>query len=442
MTVTLDIAARSRAVSWDALAPSAQHAARLCLADGLAVMLGALRLEPAVQPFQTQARLYGPGPAPLLAGGTAPAPAAALANGALAHALDFEDTFDRAGLHVNAAVIPTVLALGPDKPLAEVLRAMILGADLACRIGLSLTRDPATRGWYHPPMIGAFGAALAGALLLGLDDKQTVAALSLTQEQFALSDALKRSPASDLRAVRDGFAARAATEAVMLAQAGVTGTTDPVAEDGGLVHMMTGAAPDPAPFADVGNPVLATDVTLKPWPCCRGTHRAIALALDLRAQGVAPADLHDVAFDVAPPDDMLFAPRGDRIRPATAIAAKFSIPFCFAAAILHGAPGLLAFDDAARRDPDTLALAQRASLASCAPGTTPTARLTWANGTQDVSPLPDPPEMRAGDTSFARLTPKFTDCVGRSGALDMLLSLETADPALPVATLLAGLAPA
>ena len=146
MTVTLDIAARSRAVSWDALAPSAQHAARLCLADGLAVMLGALRLEPAVQPFQTQARLYGPGPAPLLAGGTAPAPAAALANGALAHALDFEDTFDRAGLHVNAAVIPTVLALGPDKPLAEVLRAMILGADLACRIGLSLTRDPATRG--------------------------------------------------------------------------------------------------------------------------------------------------------------------------------------------------------------------------------------------------------------------------------------------------------
>ena len=27
---------------------------------------------------------------------------------------------------------------------------------------------------------------------------------------------------------------------------------------------------------------------------------------------------------------------------------------------------------------------------------------------------PDPPEMRAGDTPFARLTPKFTDCVGRS----------------------------
>ena len=101
MTATLDIAARSRAVSWENLAPSAQHAARLCLADGLAVMLGALRLEPAVQPFQTQARLYGPGPAPLLAGGNAPAPAAALANGALAHALDFEDTFDRAGLHVK-----------------------------------------------------------------------------------------------------------------------------------------------------------------------------------------------------------------------------------------------------------------------------------------------------------------------------------------------------
>ena len=446
MSLTRDIAARAGAVGWADLPPMVQHAARVCLADGLAIMLGALRHEPAVLPFADHARAYGPGPARLLAGGRAPAPAAAMANGALSHALDFEDTFDAAGLHVNASVIPTVLALaeaGGATPitLAEVLTAMALGADLACRIGLSLPRDPAERGWYHPPMIGALGAALAGARLLGLDTDQTTSALSLTLVQFSLTDALKRAPASGLRALRDGFAARAATEAVLLARAGVIGTPDPIAERGGLVSLLTGAAPAERLFADFGSSFLTPKLTLKLWPCCRGTHGAIALALALRDQGIAARDITAAAFTVAPPDDMLFEPRGDRIRPGSAIAAKFSVPYCFARTMIHGAPGLPAFDSAARAEARTLAMAEAVTMAACAPNAVPSARLTYADGRATDVPLPAPPVLCAGTTELAELRAKMEDCLGPGPALDTALGLETAAPDIPIPSLIARLCP-
>ena len=435
--MTWDIAARANACQWEDMPENARHAARICLADGLAVMLGALRYEPGVQPFQTQARSYGTGPSSILSGGKAAAPAAAFANGALSHALDFEDTFDPVGLHVNAAIIPTVLALAEaaERTFCELLTAMALGADLACRIGLSLTTDPAKRGWYFPPMIGAIGAALAGAKLLRLNEDQIVSALSLTQVQFALTDALKRSPDSDLRAVRDGFAARAATEAVLLAQSGVVGTNDPLSEDGGLVRLLTGAAPDTSHFTDFATTFLTPELSLKLWPCCRGTHPAIALALDLRAEGISAKDINLIAFAVEPPDDMLFEPRIHRIRPANAISAKFSIPYCFAHAMLHGAPSLQSFADNARQHPDTLALAEKVMLRSV--GTAkPTAWLEMCDGRTSKRPLPPAPVLKSGEATFASLTQKMRDCVGTSPVLDALLSLETADLSLPVTSLM------
>lgn len=433
------LAERALAVRWDDLPAQARHAARLSLADGLAVMVAAVALEPACAPFADHA--CGTGDATLLAGGRANAPAAALANGALAHAIDFEDTFDAAGLHPNAAAIPALLALAETEgaTLGDLLTALAVAADFACRIGLSLPAAPALRGWYHPPMIGAAGAALGAAHLLRLSPDQTVAALSLAQVQFALTGALKTSPASHLRAVRDGFAARAAVDAALLARAGVVGTAEPVDE---LVTMLAGAAPRARAFEGHGARFLGTQVALKPWPSCRGTHGAIALALALRDQGCAPADVEAVRFTVAPPDDMLFTPLADRQRPRTAIGARFSIPFTFASALAHGAPGLAAFSDAARSDAATRRLAARVTMARCAAGETPRAEIVATGGGADLHLLPDPPEMLAGVTGFAAVAGKFADCLsvaGRRGRLDDLLALETLTPATPAASVICGL---
>lgn len=427
------LAERALAVDWDGLPDEARHAARLSLADGLAVMTAATALEPACAPFADHVR--APDGARLFSGGRAGAAGAAFANGALAHAIDFEDTFDPAGLHPHAAAIPALLALGETEGarIGECLAALAVAADFACRIGLCLPQDPAGRGWYHPPMIGAIGAALGAAHLLQLDAGQTVAALSLVQVQFALTGALKTSPASHLRAVRDGFAARAAVEAALLARAGVIANREPVDE---LVTMLAGERPRAEAFEGYGTAFLGPEVSLKAWPCCRGTHGAIALGLSLRDQGVVPGEIARAAFTVAPPDDMLFTPLADRQRPTTAIGAKFSIPFAFASAVVHGPPGLAAFGDAARRDETVRALAGRVYMAQCGAGAQASAVVEMTDARTLTLRLPDPPRLRAGSTRFATVDGKFADCLasaGRRERLADLLALETLPREVPVA---------
>ncbi len=65
-------------------------------------------------------------------------PTAALANGAAAHALDFDDQHDPARVHTNCVVLPTLLATAED-----------IGAASAARISCSPTQSApsCTRGW-------------------------------------------------------------------------------------------------------------------------------------------------------------------------------------------------------------------------------------------------------------------------------------------------------
>ena len=384
-----------------------RRATVLSLLDGLAVMAAAPRLEPSVAPFIDLAAAGGVGPATMLSGGSAPTALAAMANGALSHALDFEDTFDAAGLHPNAVAIPVLLALAEaeDVTFDALVTALAVGCDAACRIGLALRSDPADRGWYHPPMIAAAGAAVGAAHLLGLSHEQAVAAVSLTLVQFSLTDALKRSPGSDLRAVRDGLAARAVMDGVALARSGLHGTDDPLGADG-LIGQLTGTVPNAA--GDVQ--FLGTEVSLKSWPSCRGTHPAIAIALELRGEGRRAEGLETARFTLNPPDDMLFLPRDDRLRPTTAIMAKFSIPYTFAYALHHGPPGLHSFLPEARSDARVLDTAERIEMIGCDALAEPTVQLVWRAGTTETRPLLMPQALRCGEATLDDIAGKVSDC--------------------------------
>lgn len=400
-----------------AMPEGARRAAWVSLADGLAVMAAAPALESATHPFAALARGSGSGErgASLLAGGAGAPGLAALANGALSHALDFEDTDDGTGMHPHGVAIPALLALAEAEGanLGALVEALAVAGDATCRLARALRVGPAGRGWYHPPMLGAAGAALGAARLLGLSTAQAEAALSLALVQFSLTDALKRAGASDLRAVRDGFAARAVVEGALLARAGVRGADDPLCAPGGLIPLLSGAAPDLSALDGLGVVFLGANVSLKIWPSCRGTHGAISAGLALRGQGADPGALRRAAFRICPPDGMLLEPRADRLRPASAIAAKFSIPYCFAQAWLHGAPGLADFAAEARGREAVIVLAQKAHLESCAAENIPEVRLLWADGTQSTAPLSRPVEARACDPGArAAIAAKLAQCRG------------------------------
>src|SRR5438270_1394809 len=141
------IAAYIAAARKRALPPEVADMARLCLADWLGVAIGA-REEPAGGIVRgTVADWRSAGNSTVLFGGTAAAPFAALANGTLAHCLDFDDTYVRAITHTSAPVWAASLALGEELGASEaaLLSAFETGFEVAARLGSGLGESVTAR---------------------------------------------------------------------------------------------------------------------------------------------------------------------------------------------------------------------------------------------------------------------------------------------------------
>jgi 2-methylcitrate dehydratase PrpD len=424
--LTRTLAQHLARVTYADLPRGAVLAAKRSLLDAIGVSLGASGLEPACAPFAAlAAESGGDGPCSLLGFGRRTTPLmAAFANGALAHALDFEDAYDGAPVHPNAAAVPVALALCEadatiDGP--ELIAALAAGCDLTCRLGLALQENPDRYGFYPPPILGAFGAAATGAKLLGLSEDQIVAALALTLSQATCSAQFKRDPHSALRAVRDAFAAQAGLNAALLAQLGVRGFEAAIEGEHGLYALYARGAYDPAPLlGELGRRFLGERVSFKPWPSCRGTHAFIEAALSLRAQhAIDPDAIERIDARGAELNLMLVEPEAQKRAPVAAIDAKFSLPFCIALALLRDAIGLDDFAPASLADRRVLALAQRVHF-------TPEAGTGIREATRGELVL----HMRGGATyalrvecplghpdhplDTERLIEKFVDCAGRA----------------------------
>jgi 2-methylcitrate dehydratase PrpD len=268
------IARHCAEVSSSGIPASAIEGARRALLDAVGVSLSATTLAPDAAPYLA---LTAQASGPCRVIGTAistDASHAAFANGALAHALDFGDCFDAGPAHPHAALVPVLFALAdshPGRTLDELLRALALGGDLACRLSLAPQRPFEDRGWYPPPLVNLIASAAAGAAFLGFDVERIVAAMSLALVSGAFPAALKYDRSSPLRGTREAFAARGAIEAVMLARQGAAGFADPLGGMGGLFDTYAGGFREGVLLADLGERFLGGEVSFKPWPACRGT---------------------------------------------------------------------------------------------------------------------------------------------------------------------------
>lgn len=345
------------------LPASTIHAATRVLLDGMGVMLAASGASPEVAPFVDYAIQQGPGGATILGTGMrATAAMAAFANGAMAHALDFEDAFDAAPCHPNASLLPAVLAIaetGAPVSGRGLLAAIAIGCDLVCRIGLSLRREMEAGGWYPPPILGAFGAVVAAARLRNLSAEQVRDAFSLILCQVTMPGEIKYSRDTVIRAVREAFPAQAAVQASALAQAGVRGFEAPFEGKAGFFRLYAEGHYDPAVLLDgLGERFLIEQLSFKRWPACRGTHAYIEAAQILRARhAIDPAAITAIVATGGEVQLMLVEPAERKRAPATVIDAKFSIPFTIGTALIDDAVTLDSFEGEALRDERKRALA-------------------------------------------------------------------------------------
>lgn len=424
LDVTRSLARHLAGLSFDDLPPAAAHAAKRSLVDAVGVSLGASGIEPACAAFVALAT-ESAGSCRILGFRQTVTPLmAAFANGALAHALDYEDAYDGTPAHPNAASVPVALALA-DADLSidgrSLTLALAAASDITCRLALALDDNPDKFGFYTPAILGAFGAASCAAKLLGLAEDGIVATWGLTLSQAMCSSQFKTDPLSSLRAVRDAFAAHTGLQSARLAQLGVRGFEAAFEGEHGFYAAYARGAYDPTRILNkLGDEFLGERVSFKPWPSCRGTHSYIEAALQLRAQHALQLDqIGAIVAHGARLNRMLAEPVAQKQAPQTAIDAKFSIPFCVAVALQRGTVTLDDFAPAALAQASTRALAQRVEFsvdetASMREATSGTLELQLKSGARIATRIEQPlghPSHPLGDT---QLITKFIDCATRA----------------------------
>jgi 2-methylcitrate dehydratase PrpD len=243
----------------------------------------------------------------------------------------------------------------------DFIAALAVGCDIVCRLGLAFNENPGEYGWYMPPILGSFGAAAAAGKLLNLDEKRILDAFSLSLCQSTCSAELRYSPHSDIRSVRDAFAAQAGVMAARLAQKGVQGFDQPFEGKAGLFNLYSKGNYDRLRLVeDLGTKFEGANISFKPWPACRGTHTYIEAALHiLKEHAPDPDDIADIRVIVSSFNRMLCEPENVKKAPQTVIDAKFSIPFTVATALYYKEVGLAHFTPERLKDQNVLQLAQK-----------------------------------------------------------------------------------
>ena len=300
----------------------------------------------------------------LLLGGRVPAPQAAMVNAAMGHALDFDDTFDRAGnIHPGTSTLFASLATAEMQDGVtgrELVLAIALGLDVAGRLALAATVD---RGWHRTAAIGIFGAAVAAGKLLNLSVEKMTHAFGIAYSQAAGNRQCILDGALTKR-LQAGQAASSGVLAAILAQEGFTGAREVFAGRYGFYPMYQPDGYDLTAITDeLGQRFRGADLSFKPYPCGRGNHTILDAALQVYAQlDLATAregqEIADVVVTTNPQRCAAeFGPGTTKRHPTQVVEAQFSLPFLVAAALVLGRIGI--GDVAGVDHPSVLALAER-----------------------------------------------------------------------------------
>jgi 2-methylcitrate dehydratase PrpD len=366
MPTAAELVARfSVALQADELPEDVADAAKLHALDVLGCGIAACALGEAA--YATAAALETAGSGASTAIGVPhglPAPDAAFVNGTLCHALDFDDTHPHSIVHISASVVPAALAAAQAHGAsgAETLSAIVAGNETSARVGMAAGGAFHARGFHPTGVCGVFGATVAAARLRGLDAEQTANALGLAGSMAGgLLEFL--ADGSETKRLHPGLAARAALDATRLAAHGATGPATVLeGRFGFFAAYVRGVDADVGTqFEDLGERWETPRIAFKPYPACHYVHAPVdALAQILRETPLEPDDVERlVAYSDRTGESLVLAPLQDKLRPRTVYDAKFSLPYCLGAQLVHGRVDVRSFTADAIQEPAVLAAAGR-----------------------------------------------------------------------------------
>lgn len=375
MTVLQQVSRFAARVRYGKVEESILRDARRRVTDIIGIALAASGMEPARIVGAVVESWGGEGQASVVGRDDRyPAASAALVNGTLAHALDYDDTHLPSVLHPSAAVVPAALAAAEAAGISgrDLLAAVAAGDELAVRIGMAGYDEKLgnsiffEKGLHATSIAGTLGGALAAAMLYGLDEEGIGHAVAISASMGAGLIEANRTGGT-VKPVHCGWAAHAGVTAAELARHGLTGPPTVFEGRFGFLQAYLGEDADTEALTRrLGEEWELPRIFFKPYPANHFTHAGIDAAIQLREEGLEIEEIEEIELGVATPTMRTIAqPEGEKARPKTGYAAKFSGPFTVATALLGGrglGMSLDDFTDEAVRDPVKLGLA---SLVRC-----------------------------------------------------------------------------
>lgn len=365
------VAEHMHGVTADSLPASTLAATKCLVLDTVGAAIAGTRAEGCQELLGLVERWGGAGESRLVASSQrVPAHHAALVNASMARALEIDDVHERALLHSTCGLVPVAMAsvdIAPGPTGADLLAAVALGIDLSARIGLSPIVDvgkehqPRPMSWTY--QLGILVGALVAGKLRGYGPHDLRNVLGIAYSQCAGNNQCLLEGSLTVR-VQQGLSASSALLAAALHDAGITGTLHSLDGTYGYFEAYHRGAFDPTAITDgLGERYEVEAVSIKPFPCCKFTHTAIAAALEVRlAPGFRHEDVEhvvahvnnreylDVVCQPEDPEERRLRLKGER----GWVHAQFSLPYVIAVALVHGSVELAHFTDRARADPAVL----------------------------------------------------------------------------------------
>ena len=429
--------------------PDAVEAARGAITDCLACMLAGSR-EDLADILHRYVAAEGSAPVATVVGRgfRTSAANAALVNGAMAHALDYDDITQITKTHPTAVLLPAALAAAEASGASsrDMLLGYMAGFQVACAVGESLGEAYYDDlGWHPTGPLGAIGAAATASKIMGLDPGQAAMAISLGASQ---ASGLRQNFGTMTKPFHAGDAARAGVVSALLVRDGFTASPDALEGRFGFIRAFSGGRD-----FDAGQVVrnlenrcylVESGIEVKKYPCCGSSHLALDATFDLLSQGsIDPGAVEriEVMVDFDPPRSLIHS------RPLSSLEGKFSMQYCLAAALLDLRVGLNSFDDDQVLRPAAQSLIPRIDMRRF-PGNE--GKPSWTEGRNEVHVyLKDGTVLRqqarrASSGALRGVTMddirvKFRDCaslcLSESTAEDVLARLDSLERPEPIAHL-------
>jgi 2-methylcitrate dehydratase PrpD len=276
---------------------------------------------------------------------------AAFINAMSANFFEFDDTHLRTVIHPSAPVVPPLFALAELRGLsgAKIVHSYVLGVEMECRLGNSVSPNHYARGWHITATCGVFGAAVASAKLLDIGGARTADSIGIAASQSA---GLVENLTTGAKNVGVGNAARNGLFAALMAERGCTaapqalegplGWASATGEEARIVDLVAG----------LGEHWELASNAYKPYPCGIVVHPVIDACFELRRKhGIRASDIKTVTV-TGPP--LLVARANRTVR--TARDAKISVHHSVATAFLFNAAGLREYSSEMAVDPEVAAI--------------------------------------------------------------------------------------